>query len=159
MSLTEPDGPADGRKMQHKDDPRMNQVKAWVQTVPPGVYRSSELLAMFQAADAADAAEAPPANVFGWMLRQLGAELLKMGGVRRVKVFDPATMRDRAAAVARAPLASSRRNPRDGRTVSVHLTDEQSAWVAATAHRQGNTESAVIRFALAAAIGRDGGGR
>ena len=104
----------------------------------------------------------PPPNVFGYMLRSLGAALLKVGGVRRVKLFDAATMSARAAAVARvdaasrAPLASSLRTPRDGRTVSVHLTAEQSAWLAAVARRQGNTEAAVVRFALAAAMAADG---
>lgn len=143
----------------HASDPRLNQVKAWVGTVPPGVYRSSDLRDRFYVLFPRDM---PPPNVFGQMLRSLGAALLKVGGVRRVKVFDPATMSARAAAVAqmdaasRAPLASSLRKPRDGRTVSVHLTDPQSAWVAAASRRQGNTEAAVIRFALAAAMAADG---
>ena len=140
----------------HASDPRFNQVRAWVGTVPPGVYRSSDLRDRFYVLFPSDM---PPPNVFGQMLRSLGAALLKVGGVRRVKVFDPATMSARAAAVAqmdaasRAPLAPSPRTPRDGRTVSVHLTAEQSAWLDAVARRQGNTEAAVIRCALDAAMG------
>lgn len=136
-------------------DPRLRQLKAWTETVPPGVYRSSDLRARFQALFPGD--ELAP-NVFGCMLRQLGADLLKLGGVRRVQLFEAETMSARAAAEARqyeaAPLlASSLRTPRDGRTVSVHLTAEQSAWLAAVARRQGNTEAAVIRCALDAAMG------
>jgi hypothetical protein len=140
-------------------DPRLRQLKAWTETVQPGVYRSSDLRARFQALFPADM---PPPNVFGCMIRSLGAALLKVGGVRRVQLFDAPTMSARAAAVSRvdaasrAPLASSLRTPRDGRTVSVHLTAEQSAWLASVARRQGNTEAAVIRFALAAAMAADG---
>ena len=143
----------------HASDPRFHQVQSWVETVTPGVYRSSDLRDRFYVLFPADM---PPPNVFGYMLRSLGAALLKVGGVRRVKLFDAATMSARAAAVARvdaasrAPLASSLRTPRDGRTVSVHLTAEQSAWLAAVARRQGNTEAAVVRFALAAAMAADG---
>lgn len=141
------------------NDPRFHQLKAWVQTVPPGVYRSAELLTRFQALFPADA---PAPNVFGHMLRQLGACLFKSSGVRCVQLLDAPTMSARAAAVARAhaasraPLASSLRTPRDGRTVSVHLAAEQSAWLASVARRQGNTDAAVIRFALAAAMAADG---
>ena len=143
----------------HTSDPRFHHVKSWVETVPPGVYRSSDLRDRFYVLFPADM---PPPNVFGYMLRSLGAALLKVGGVRRVKLFDAATMSARAAwltagaAASRAPLASSLRTPRDGRTVSVHLTAEQSAWLAAVARRQGNTEAAVVRFALAAAMSADG---
>ena len=143
----------------HTSDPRFHHVKSWVETVPPGVYRSSELRARFGALFPVDA---PPPNVFGHMLRQLGACLFKSSGVRRVQLMDAPTMSARAAAVSRvdaasrAPLASSLRTPRDGRTVSVHLTAEQSAWVAAASRRQGNTEAAVVRFALAAAMSADG---
>jgi hypothetical protein len=140
-------------------DPRRRQLMAWVETLPPGVYRSSDLRARFQALFPAD--DLAP-NVFGCILRQLGAALFKVGGVRRVQLFDAPTMSGRAAAVSRvdaarrAPLASSLRNPREGRTVSVHLTDPQSAWVNAAARRQGNTEAAIVRFALAAAMAADG---
>jgi hypothetical protein len=143
----------------HASDPRFHQVQSWVETVPPGVYRSSDLRDRFYVLFPADM---PPPNVFGYMLRSLGAALLKVGGVRRVQLFDAPTMSARAAAVARvdaasrAPLASSLRTPRDGRTVSVHLTAEQSAWLAAVARRQGNTEAAIVRFALAAAMAADG---
>ena len=143
----------------HSSDPRFHQVKSWVETVPPGVYRSSDLRDRFFVLFPADM---PPPNVFGQMLRQLGACLFKSSGVRRVQLLDAPTMSARAAAVScvdaatRAPLASSLRTPRDGRTVSVHLTAEQSAWLDAVARRQGNTEAAVIRSTLVAAMAADG---
>lgn len=120
----------------------LTRVQAWLPTVPVGVYPSAELFAMFPGT--------PPArHIFGNALRACGARLCKSRGVRAVVIPESLVAVD-------VPPAGRPRKPAAARSVAVRLTGEQSAWVAAASRRQGNTEAAVIRFALAAAMAADG---
>ena len=118
------------------------RVQVWLPTVPVGVYPSAELFAMLPGSP-------PPRNAFGNALRACGARLCKSRGVRSVVIPENLVAVD-------VPPAGRPRKPAAAKTISVRLTGEQSAWVAAASRRQGNTEASVIRFALAAAMSADG---
>ena len=88
----------------------------------------------------------PPRNAFGNALRACGARLCKSRGVRAVVVPDSLLISD-------VPPVGRPKKPTVAKSILLRLTAEQSAWVLAVARRQGNTEAAVIRCALDAAIG------
>ena len=115
------------------------RVQAWLPTVPAGVYSSSDLFAMLPGSP-------PPRNAFGNALRACGARLCKSRGVRAVVVPDSLLISD-------VPPVGRPKKPTVAKSILLRLTAEQSAWVLAVARRQGNTEAAVIRCALDAAIG------